>query len=85
MFFDQFDGARLRALLAHLFRVRHSRIDLQAGKLSAEHAVAVEINLPTVFNFDETEFAERIEFSHGPNGRPFVVFHLPLQFTNLIL
>ncbi len=85
MFFDQFDGARLRAFLAQLFRVRHPRIDLQTGKLSAEHAVAVEINLPPIVSFDETEFAERIEFSHGPNRRPFVVFHLPLQFTDLIL
>ena len=31
------------------------------------------------------QIEERIEFNHGPNRRAFVMFHLPLQFTDLIL
>src|SRR6516164_4411081 len=85
MLSDQLDSTRLRAFLARFFGVGGARIDSETGKLSAEHAVSVEVDLPPVVRFDETEFTKRIEFHHGADWRTLVVLHLPTQLTHLIL
>jgi hypothetical protein len=82
---EQPHGACLRPLLTHFFGKGDARTYGKAGKTPIEHAVLVKINLATVGTFEETEFSGQIDSHDLPDGLGFMLLHLPLHCSCVVL
>ena len=77
-------GAGLRTLLAFLLHEADLRPYLQLVEVSAEHAIAMEINLAVVGGFDNAVVEFGFEASNAAERCSFVHLYRAAQFPNVV-
>jgi hypothetical protein len=85
VFADLANGARLRALLSHLFYEVDLGADRQTIEGIVENAVAMEIDLAAVGGLDEPIVVASHEFRHTAMVLRFMQLHLTAHLADRVL